>query len=311
MISAKHIFFVSLLIVLISCKNTDRTESKGEESSTITYELPTGFSSIVPENYRIKYGQKAKTAYSLSSLKESKSTFSHGAKSGEIIGFFEAERLLFLIAEHGRGQEAVKEYYFYNSEGECYYAAVLKTNNNQERFLHTYWMIPENDSIYYEMFQPQSVEPLNLWPLEKPANAYIMNVEEVDGHISPRTFLAFTATPDRAPLISQPSGQMVKKISMGTNETGMDVNTLKAEETVRYQIDLNKRYNYMIAVNPLQSGFMLRGIDNGKIFIENVSTFNWFTDMDNQILEFEIYNPDLKGNETREYRVGVFGEQRF
>ncbi len=304
--------FLSLIFFssLIACNNSDNSEGSQEESVSKNYELPKDFDSKVPHNYRDKYGKKAKSAFTQSDLRESKSTFSLGPKQGQIIGFFEGETQLFLIADYALGQNNIKEYYFYNENKKCYYAAVLKKDNNSNNVLHTYWMIPETDSIYYEMFYPKTVDPINLFPLEKPANAYVMNPVELDSHISPSTMLAFTSTPNRAPATQQAGGQYVKKIQMGNNETGMDVGILKAGETIRYQIDLNKKFNYMIAVNPLQAGFLLRGIDKGKVFIEDQTSFQWFTDEDNQVLDFELYNNSIPEGNSLDYRIGVFGEPR-
>lgn len=307
----KHLIIVGIFLVsLLACENNENTNENGEVSSSSRYELPNDFSSIVPENYRAKYGQQATSALTKSDLRESKSTFSLGAKEGQIIGFFEGDKQLFLIADYTLGQNSVKEYYFYNENKECYYAAVLKKDASNNNVMHTYWIIPETDSIYYEMFYPKSVDPLNVLPLEKPANSYVMNVVELDSHISPNTMLAFTSSPDRAIATPQSEGKIVKKIQMGDNETGMDVGVLKGGETVRYQIQMNKKYNYMIAVNPLKAGFLLRGIDKGKVFIEDATSFNWFTDEDNQVLDFELYNNDIQEGKTMEYRIGVFGEPR-
>jgi hypothetical protein len=64
-----------------------------------------------------------------------------------------------------------------------------------------------------------------------------------------------------------------------------------------------------VAVNPLGEGFMLRGIDGDKVFIDGVTDFQWFSDNVGETVIFEVYNDEI--TRDSEYRIGVFPEPRF
>jgi hypothetical protein len=294
------LFVFGLLLTLGSCSDQPVSSNEGG------YRLPNPYTLPLPAKERVLIANEVLQTASLPNLRESFSKFSIGAKEGDLIGLFQSDRLLYIMADQSIQGNKIREYYFYDAQDYCYFAAVF--SGNDPLLLNTYWMPKASDSVFVETYSLNASLGYALIPSEAPISHYALGHHELEGHILPKKIRAFLNQGVVETQVSQ-TGMLVKKMPMSANQSGVDKGLLKPGQTLRYQMDLNPQYIYTVAVNPLDEGFMLRGIDGDKVFIEGVTDFQWFTDKVKDSLFFEIYNEEIQ--REAEYRIGVFPELRF
>jgi hypothetical protein len=294
------LFVFGFVILLWSC--SDPVGS----SNASGYRLPDAYNLPLPAEERIKIANQVLQTSTLPNLRESFSKFSIGPKEGDLTGLFQSDQLLYIIADQEAQDKRIREYYFYDNQDYCYFAAVF--SGGDPLLLNTYWMPKAWDSVFVETYSLSASLGYVLIPSVAPKSHYVLAHNALEAHILPKKIRAFL---NQGLLETQVSdmGTLVRKMPMSANQSGVDKGLLKPGQTLRYQMDLNPQYIYTVAVNPLGEGFMLRGIDGNKVFIEGVTDFQWFTDKVKDSLFFEIYNDEIQ--REAEYRIGVFPEPRF
>jgi hypothetical protein len=294
------LFVIGLLLSLVSC--SDELGSSNDKG----YRLPNPYTLPLPSKERVLIANEVLQTSSLPNLRESFSKFSIGPKEGDLIGLFQSDRLLYIIADQGVQDNKIREYYFYDDQDYCYFAAVF--SGRDPLVLNSYWMPRGSDSVFVETYSLSASLGYVLIPSVAPTSHYVLGHRELEAHILPKKIRAFLNQGASESQVSQ-MGTLVKKMTMSANQSGVDKGLLKPGQTLRYQMYLNPQYVYTVAVNPLGEGFMLRGIDGDKVFIDGVTDFQWFTDKAKDSLFFEIYNDEIQ--KELEYRIGVFPEPRF
>ncbi len=298
----KILVFLNLLLItfLFSCSEQNGAQNKE------SYTLPENYSLPLSPEKRIQIAEKVLEVTSLPNLRESFSKFSIGPKQGDLIGLFQSDKLLYIIADQVLNENRIKEYYFYDQNNHCYFAAVF--TGKDPLILNNYWMPADSDSVFVEIYSLDPSLGYVLIPNTKPISNYMLRQNELEAHILPNKFRAFLNKGFIETQVSE-TGTLIRKMPMSANQSGVDKGLLQPGQIVRYQMDLDPKFIYTVAVNPLGEGFMLRGIDGDKVFIDGVTDFQWFSDNVGETVIFEVYNDEI--TRDSEYRIGVFPEPRF
>lgn len=308
----KYLSALAILLFMISCQTNK--ENKQGTVSEIPEVSSEDYNSIVPFALRKETSEQIKKTISEGGVSEKNSNYRLGTNYGNLTGIYKDNDLRYMIINPTENGHVVREYYFYTKEEKPYYGIVIKkgTSGLAQYAYTTYWFDNATDSVYVEEFLLNQLDPVSFIPADSPSKSHKGIFANYKEEAQPYKYKAFLVSINHNKIgENSAEGIIEKRITLGENQTGMDVGTIKSGQIVRYEVKLNKAYTYLVAVNPLGQDFMLRGKDNGKVFIEGQTDFQWFTDKDNDILIFEVYNNALKEGETRDYRVAVFGEPRF
>lgn len=307
----KYLAFAILLFMVACQTNKENKQEAVADVKTISAE---NYNSVVPFELRKQITEEVKKTITEGGVSEKKSNYRLGNNYGDLKGINKGSDLRYMIINPIENDHVVREYYFFNKEAKPYYGVVIKKGlSGQAQYTYsTYWMDTTNDSVYVEEYLLNQLDPVTYIPSAEPSKNHKGTLSNYSEEILPNKYKAFLVSVDHNKISENTAeGIVEKRITLGENQTGMDVGVIAYGQTIRYEVKLNKAYTYLVAINPLEQGFMLRGKDNGKVFIEGHSDFQWFTDKDDDILVFEVYNNTLKEGESRNYRVAVFGEPRF